>query len=316
MDIPTILAHAVRTGAAPGLVAMATDGRDTLIQHAAGFRHLGEPAPMTLDTVVWIASMTKAITSVAALQLVEQGRVGLRQPLGDVLPRLAHPQVLDGFDAQGQPRLRPARREVTLHDLLTHTSGYVYETWNPEIGRYLKATGRPGIGSGLVAALDQPLAFDPGERWEYGIGVDWAGKLIEALSGQTLGQYFAGHVTGPLGMADTRFGRPLGDEPGADRLATLHHREPGGLRPGRSDRPARPELESGGGGLYSTGPDYLKFLAMLLRGGDGLLRPDTVDLMARNQTGRSPSAALPPSLPRSPTPWSSSPARATGATAS
>ena len=275
------LETAVQSGVAPGLVAMATDGHRTLCERALGVRRLDSPAAMTLDSIFWIASMTKAITSVAAMRLVEQDKVGLHQPLGSVVPKLADPRVLDGFDADGAPRLRPARREVTLHDLLTHTSGYVYETWNPAIGQYVKATGMPGMGSGLIAALDQPLAFEPGERWEYGIGIDWAGKVVEALSGQTLGAYFAEHITGPLGMADTRFGRP-----DSDRLVAIHHRDPaGGLHAGSIDRPAKPELEGGGGGLYSTGPDYLKFLAMLLRGGDGIVRPETVALMTQNQIG-------------------------------
>ena len=273
--------HAVETGQVPGLVAMATDGHDTLYEGSFGVRRLGHPAAMTLDSVFWIASMTKAVTSVACLQLVEQGRIGLFDPLGAVVSKLARPQVLDGFDPDGQPRLRPARRELTLHDLLTHTSGFVYEMWNADIGRYQRATGRPGVASGLNAALEMPLAFDPGQRWEYGIGVDWAGKVVEAVSGQTLGAYFADHITGPLGMADTQFGAPV-----TDRLVTVHHRDgAGALRPGVSGRAGRPELESGGGGLFSTGPDYLRFLAALLRGGGGLLRPDTVALMGRNQIG-------------------------------
>jgi len=279
--IDAALRHAVEAGEAPGLVAMATDGRATLYEGAFGVRSLGDPAPMTLDSVFWIASMTKAITSVACMQLVEQGRVGLLQPLGEVVPKLASPMVLTGFGPGGQPQLRPAQRELTLHDLLTHTSGFVYETWNADIGRYVKATGRPGMATGLNVAIEMPLAFEPGERWEYGIGIDWAGKVVEALSGQTLGAYFAEYITGPLGMTSTQFGAPT-----TPRLVTVHHRGPaGGLRPGSSGRVGRPELESGGGGLYSTGPDYLRFLAMLLQGGGAILRPETVAEMARNQIG-------------------------------
>ncbi len=195
----------------PGVVAMATDGRAPCTRGQPASRQLGGPAPMTLDSIFWIASLTKAVTSVAAMQLVEQGRVGLDQPLGAVVPKLANLQVLEGFGEDGQPILRPARREVTLHDLLTHTSGFVYEMWNAGIGRYVQATGKPGSASGLNVGLEMPLAFDPGERWEYGIGVDWAGKVVEAVSGQTLGAYFAEHITGPLGMADTQFGRPDSD---------------------------------------------------------------------------------------------------------
>ena len=281
MSIDAALLGAVRSGEVPGVAAMATDGARTLYEGAFGVRTLGADAPMTLDTICWIASLTKAVTSVAAMQLVEQGRIGLDQPLGPVVPKLAGLQVLEGFGEDGQPRLRPARRELTLHNLLTHTSGFVYEMWNAGLGRYVRATGRPGTASGSNAGLEMPLAFDPGERWEYGIGLDWAGKVVEAVSGQTLGAYFAERIFRPLGMVDTQFGRP-----DSDRVATIHNRQADGtLRAGSSGRPAKPELESGGGGLYSTAPDYLKFLAMLVRGGDGLLRPETVARMGQNQIG-------------------------------
>jgi methyl acetate hydrolase len=281
VSIDALLQAAVVNGEVPGVVAMATDGRRTLYEGAFGSRVLGGAAAMTLDSIFWVASLTKAITSVAAMQLVEAGRLDLHQPLGPLVPKLADLQVLDGFDDSGQPRLRPARRAVTLHDLLTHTSGFVYEMWNADLGRYVRATGKPGASSGLNAGLDMPLAFDPGERWEYGIGIDWAGKVVEAISGQTLGAYFAEHIFHPLGMTNTRFGRP-----DSDLVVTIHNRQAdGSLRVGSSGRPSTPELESGGGGLFSTAPDYLRFLAMLLRGGDGVLRAETVAAMSRNQIG-------------------------------
>ena len=280
-EIDAILHGAVSSGVMPGVVAMATDGSRTLYEGAFGVRQLGGDAAMTLDSIFWIASLTKAITSVAAMQMVEQGRVGLHQPLGDIVPKLARLQVLDGFGEDGQPRLRPARREVTLHDLLTHTSGFVYEMWNAGLRQYVQVTGKPGAGSGVNASLEMPLGFDPGERWEYGIGIDWAGKVVEALSGQSLGAYFAEHILAPLGMVDTQFGRPE-----SDRVVSMHHRlADGGVTVGSSGRPSKPELESGGGGLFSTAPDYLKFLAMLLRGGDGILRQETVAMIGQNQIG-------------------------------
>ncbi len=280
-DIDSILRDAVGRGVVPGVVAMATNGERTLYEGAFGHRQLGGDAPMTFDSIFWVASLTKAITAVAAMQMVEQGRVGLRQPLGNIVPKLANLQVLEGFGADGQPILRAARRDVTLHDLLTHTSGFVYEMWNPALQRYVQVTGKPGASSGLNAGLEMPLVFDPGERWGYGIGIDWAGKVVEALTGQGLGSYFTAHIFGPLGMVDTQFGRPE-----SDKVVTIHHRLPdGGLKIGSSGRPAKPELESGGGGLYSTAPDYLKFLAMLLRGGDTVLRRETVRMMGENQIG-------------------------------
>ena len=293
-SLASLLHAAAAQGHVPGVVAMATDGQRTLCHGTAGLRQAGGDAPMTEDSIFWIASLTKAITSVAAMQLVEQGRIGLDQPLGPIVPKLADLQVLDGFGADGQPRLRPARRGVTLHDLLTHTSGFVYEMWNAGLQRYVQVTGKPGAGSGRNDGLDMPLAFDPGERWEYGIGIDWVGKVVEAVSGQSLGAYFAEHICGPLGMADTQFGRP--DDA---RVVTIHHRLPdGGLKVGGSGRPAKPELESGGGGLFSTAPDYLRFLAMLLRGGDAILRPDTVALMGRNQIGPLEVTRLPTAMPQ------------------
>ena len=279
--IDTLLRGAVEDGIVPGVVAMATDGTRTLYEGAFGVRALGGDAAMTLDSVFWVASFTKAVTSVAAMQLVEQGRLGLHDPLDAVVPRLAGLQVLEGFGADGQPILRPAKRAVTLHDLLTHTSGFVYDIWNADQGRYLAATGRPAYGTGQLAGLEQPLGFDPGERWEYGIGVDWAGQAVEAVTGVSLGAYIQEHITGPLGMGDTRFGRP-----DSDRVVTMHYRAADGtLKAGRSDRGSGAEYDAGGSGLYSTAPDYLKFLAMLLRGGDGILRPETVRMMGQNQVG-------------------------------
>src|SRR5258706_6268703 len=142
--------------------------------------------------------MTKVVTSTAAMQLVEQGKLSLEQPIGNVLPELAAPQVLEGFDEKGEPKLRPAKRPITLRHLLTHTAGFGYEVWDAALVRYVKATGMPSTATGKIAALRMPLVFDPGERWEYGINVDWAGILVEALSGKSLDVYFRDHIFQPL----------------------------------------------------------------------------------------------------------------------
>src|SRR5262249_17500793 len=142
--------------------------------------------PMSPDTVFRIASMTKAVTGVAAMQCVERGKLSLDQPAGEIMPELAEPQVLEGFDADGKPMLRSARRKITLRTLLTHTAGFVYHIWNPQLFRYVETTNFPTILSGKLAALNAPLAFDPGERWEYGVNIDWAGRMVEAVSGQDL----------------------------------------------------------------------------------------------------------------------------------
>ena len=249
---------------------------------------LAGDAAMSMDTVFRIASMTKAITTVAAMQMVEQEKLALDQPAGEVVPALANPQVLEGFSADGQPMLRPARRPVTLRALLTHTSGFVYDTWNENLNRYAVVAGLPAARTGKLAALNAPLGFDPGERWEYGIGIDWAGRMVEAVSGLNLEQYMQRHILGPLGMRDTTFDpRPEW----GDRLVTVHARAAdGSLRPLETPPPpANREFYPGGGGLYSTAPDYLRFLRMLLGGGtlDGaqVLRPETVALMAQNHMG-------------------------------
>ena len=160
---------------------------------------------MTLNFVFRIASMTKAVTGSAAMQLVEEGRIGLDQPMGDVLPVVKNVKVLEGFDAGGAPRLRDPRGPVTLRHLLTHTSGYGYDIFNPDLARYIEVIGIPSIMSRKNGSLRVPLLFDPGAGWEYGIGIDLAGKVVETVTGQTLEAYFRQHIFEPLGMRDTSF---------------------------------------------------------------------------------------------------------------
>jgi methyl acetate hydrolase len=271
----------------PGVVALATDGERTIYEAAYGKRNLTQPAAMTTDTVFWIASMTKAVTAAAAMQLVEQGRLGLEQEMGGLLPELAKPQVLEGFDEKGAPRLRPAKRPITLRHLLTHTAGFSYDIWSADIGRYMERAGVPGIVSCENKALTTPLRFDPGEAWDYGINIDWVGKAVEKVAGMKLGDWFAKHLTGPLGMKDTAF--RLRPDMRA-RLAAMHARGPdGALSPIPFELPQEPEFQMGGGGLYGTAPDYLRFVRMLMNGGrlDGarVLKPETVALMAQNHIG-------------------------------
>jgi methyl acetate hydrolase len=285
--VDQVLERAVAQGVAAGVVALAADDHGVIYEGAFGKREIGKDADMTLDTVVWIASMTKAVTSVAAMQLVEQDRVGLDEPLSERLPELAGIQVLEGFDQAGAPRLRPPRRPITLRQLLTHTAGFTYDIWNADMGRYQQYAAVPGIIECKNLTLQTPLVFDPGERWEYGINLDWVGKTVERLSGQTLEAYFKEHIFGPLGMNDTGFViRPEQ----RSRLASMHVRQPdGSLVAIPFEIPQEPEFHMGGGGLYGTGPDYLKFERMLL--GDGrlgdvqILRPETVQEMSRNQIG-------------------------------
>ena len=285
--IDQALRQSVDSGKIPGVVAVAATDKGTLYQGAFGKRNIAQGPDMTPDSVFWIASMTKAVTTLAAMQMVEQGKLDLHKPVGDILPELQSPQVLEGFDADGKPRLRPARQPITLHHLLTHTAGFTYDIWDANDGRYEKYAAIPGIITCKDAALTVPLAFDPGERWEYGINIDWAGKMVERVSGQRLEPYFREHIFAPLGMNDTSFDRSPSQ---LERLVSMHARQAdGSLKPMEFAMPEQPEFYMGGGGLYSTGPDYLKFVQVFLHDGSfngaRILRPETVAMMGQNQIG-------------------------------
>jgi CubicO group peptidase (beta-lactamase class C family) len=300
--IDEVLRAATDRGDVPGVVAMAATRDGTCYEGAFGRRALPDGAAMTAGSVFWIASMTKAITSTAAMQLVEQGKLALDRPIADVLPELAAPQVLEGFDAAGEPKLRAAARPITLRHLITHTAGFCYDIWNPQVARYVERKEIPSIFTCQNAALMLPLAFDPGQRWEYGVNIDWIGKAVERVSGQRLGDYFAEHLFGPIGMKDTGF--KLTPERRA-RLVGMHSRgEDGALAPMEFEMPQEPEFEMGGGGLYGTAADYLAFARVFLTEGraeDGrpVLRPETVRLMAENAMGELNVRALPAAPPYS-----------------
>jgi methyl acetate hydrolase len=285
--IDALLKQATDAGDVPGVVAMATAGDATIYEGAFGTRRLGAARPMTLDTVVWIASMTKPVTSAAAMQLVEQGRLQLDEPAARWAPGLAEAQVLESFDAKGAPILRPPKRPITLRHLLTHTSGCGYGLWSPLLARYMELTGIPGTASCENAALRLPLLFDPGERWNYGINIEWVGKAIEGASGLSLGEYLRKNLFDPLGMDSTGFRITSAMR---KRMSRVHERDAVGvLAASDFEVPQEPEFEMGGGGLYSTAPDYLAFMRMILDRGIGkgnrVLKPETVDLISRNHMG-------------------------------
>ncbi|MGP9813234.1 serine hydrolase domain-containing protein [Rhodopseudomonas sp. NSM] len=286
-NIDQSLRQMCERGEIPGVVALAGNSSEVIYQGAFGKRDLSKPQPMTTDSVFWIASMTKAITAAAAMQLVEQGRLSLDEPIGQVLPDLAAPLVLDGFDADGTPKTRPAKTPITLRHLLTHTAGFCYDMWNADMVKYMERHGIPGIIGCQEAALKTPLASDPGTRWEYGINIDFAGKAVEAASGVKLDAYLRDHVFAPLGMTDTGF--RIGDAQ-RQRLVAVHARgEDGSLSPIPFEVAQEPEFHMGGGGLYGTAADYLKFTQMILNKGRGaggqVLKPETVALMSQNHIG-------------------------------
>lgn len=271
----------------PGVVAIAASGNDVLYQGAFGKRDLSKPDAMTLDSVFWIASMTKAVTAAGAMQLVEQGKLSLDAPISEVLPDLAAPQVLEGFDESGEPKLRPASKPITLRHLMTHTAGFAYNIWNGDCAQYLEKTGTPNIFSCQNVALKTPIMSDPGTRWEYGINIDFVGKAVEAASGQRLDAYLRDHMFGPLGMNDTAF--KITDQMRQRLVATHARGEDGSLAPIPFEIEQNPEFHMGGGGLYSTAGDYIKFTQMILNKGRGngnqVLKPETVALMGQNHIG-------------------------------
>ena len=287
MTIDTLLSEAVKSGSIAGATAFVGNQAGVISTHAAGFRDAASGAAMTPDTVFQIASMTKAITSVAAMQLVERGLLSLDAPLSGLLPELANPQVIDGFGDDGTVILRPAACDITLRHLLTHTSGFGYEFMSADMLRARGPAGGPPPGT--KAALISPLLFDPGERWEYGISTDWVGLAVEAASGLRLDAYFQAEVFKPLGMVDTGFF--VTDAMTSRRAALQLRGEDRALSPFPVEIGGGPKAEvlSAGGGLYSTGPDYMRFLRMVLNGGslDGvtILKAATVADMSRNQIG-------------------------------
>jgi methyl acetate hydrolase len=286
-EIDQVLRQKCEAQEIPGVVAVAATGSEIIYQGAFGKRDLSKDDPMTSDSVFWIASMTKAITCAAGMQLVEQGKLSLDEPIGKVLPDLANPQVLEGFDDKGEPKLRAAKKPITLRHLMTHTAGFCYDVWNGDMGKYLEKTGTPNIFSCQNVALKTPIMSDPGTRWEYGINIDFVGKAVEAVSGKRLDAYLRDHMFAPLGMNDTGF--KITDSM-RQRLVGMHARGEGGaLAPMPFELEQNPEFHMGGGGLYSTAGDYVKFMQMILNKGRGngnqVLKPETVALMGQNHIG-------------------------------
>ncbi len=291
MSEPTItqvLEGAVADGAAPGFCAGAVRGDGTvLFEGAVGVRGTESGEPMTPDTVFRIFSMTKAVASVAAAILVEEGRLDIETPVDEVVADFAAVEVLEGFDG-ATPVLRPPATRATVRHLATHTSGLVYELWNAN-QEAMMAAGAPGALTGSVDALKSSykLAFDPGTAWDYGVGIDWLGLVVEAVSGQSLDRFVTERILEPLAMTSSGFERD-GFE---DRLVPLHVFGPDGSISEMPDiaPPPNPEFYGGGHAMFSTAGDYLRFLRMLLNGGElegqRVLAAETLDWVFANQIG-------------------------------
>lgn len=298
--IDRILKAAVDRGAVPGVAAMVVSRDATLYANGFGRRSPQDGADFDPQTVCAIASMTKALTSCAALQLVEQGMLSLDAPAGEILPWLGEVEVLTGFASDGTPQTRPPKTPITLRHLLSHTAGFGYAYWNRELADYEAATGAPSVSTRTLAGYRKPLLFDPGTRWNYGINTDWTGLLMEAAGGARLGTLLTRQLLEPLGMRETAF---TPTEAMQTRLAAIHQRdEAGGLSVSEALRPTEPEVDAGGGGLFSSVADYARFCRMILNDGraeDGtaVLDPDSLAALRRNETGDRPVTALRTQMP-------------------
>lgn len=262
----------------PGVVASVTRSTGTVYEGAAGVRSLNDTAPMTTDSVFAMFSTTKAVTGTTVLQCVEEGLLDLDAPASDYVPEIADLPVIDGFDDTGTPRLRTPETPITTRMLLLHTAGLGYSFFDETYHRLLAEGRYPSVITATRAALNTPLLFDPGTRWNYGSNMDWAGLVVEAIRGKRLGEVMAERVFAPLGMSDTAFGMTRSM---MDRLTEIHQRgDDGMLTPTGLVLPQEPEVDMGGHGLYSTVRDYTRFLRMWLTDGEGengrVLRPETV----------------------------------------
>jgi methyl acetate hydrolase len=284
--IDHVLQDAVESGAVPNVVAMAANEDGPIYEGAAGPRAVGQPDPVTPDTLFRIASMTKMVATTAALQLSEQGELDLDAPVETYRPEFAELQVLEGFDGD-TPRLRAPASKATVRQLITHTSGLGYWFFNEDLVRWEAVTGTPNVMSGDEVIFKAPLVADPGTRYEYGINTDWLGRVVEAASGESLDAYTSEHILAPLGMDHTTW--LMNDEQRANSVPVHLRSEDGSWAATEIDWSQEPDWWAGGHGLHSTPRDYLRFQRMLLGGGtlEGarILKPETVDAAFTNQIG-------------------------------
>ena len=269
----------------PGVVAMVTDRQNNIYEGARGVRNTGASDPMTTDTVCAIFSTTKAIGGTAVMQCVEEGLLDLDAPAKEYAPGIGELKVIEGFDNNGEPILRNPKRDVTTRMLMLHTAGFGYDFFNETYSRLAQEKGQPSVVTASKASIMTPLLFDPGDKWEYGSNIDWAGQVVEGIRGKSLGDVLKERVFEPLGMKDIAFTRT---ESMKSRTATIHARNADGSLTPMNDfaLPDNPEVEMAGHGLYATVPEYMKFIRMWLNDGDGpngrVLQKETVEQAVRN----------------------------------
>ena len=270
-SIRTLLDGAVSQGAVHGIAALVVGRDGPLFHHAAGEADAG--------TLFRNASMTKAVATTGALQLVEQGRLDLDATVESILPEFGTLQRLEGFDGD-TPRLCPPASKATVRQLMTHTAGLGYFFTNEKLMRYLTLTGEPSPLSGHQRSLSVPMVNDPGTLWEYGVNTDWLGLVVEKISGQRLGSYLQQQVYGPLGMKDSSFAPSAGQR--ARLLRVMQRQADGSLSPSPYDLPETSEWDAAGHGSYGTIQDYGRFVQAWLNDGAGVLKPATAQMALRN----------------------------------
>ena len=283
--------RALESSGIPGVVAYAADRNGVLYHGAFGAADIATKRAMTEDAMFRIASMTKPVASLAAMQLIEQKRFVLDDPVEKYLPEFRDLKVFESFDhATGEYRLRPARKSVIVRQLFTHTSGIGYGFVSPIVRDF-----KPRNGETYPVG---PLLFDPGERWHYGTSTDWVGRLVEVASGQTLDAYFREHIFTPLKMVDTHYSIPSDKHA---RMVPTHHRDGDSIVKDATQPPMTLRTTPGSTGLTSTGADYIRFLRMYLNGGelDGvrLASAETIADMSRNHIGALNCSALKTAIP-------------------
>lgn len=283
----------------PGVVAMVTDRERNIYEGAAGVRRVDGNTAMTTDDAFAIFSTTKAITATAVLQLVEEGKLDLDAPAATYAPDIGKLKVIEGFSSAGEPILRDPARQITTKHLLLHTAGFGYDFFSETYNRLAQEEGQPSVITASKAALMTPLQFDPGDKWEYGTNLDWAGQVVEGITGKRLGEVFQSRIFEPLGIENMTF------ELNANlrkRLAGMHARgADGSLTPMEFELPDKPEIHMGGHGLYGTVGDYMKFIRMWLNDGAGahgrVLKPETVAMATKNHLGEKKIGMLPGVIP-------------------
>lgn len=291
-----VCAAAVAQGV-PGVAAMVATPSTIIYEGAAGRRD-DACNIMSTDTVLDIASMTKPIAGLAAMQLVERGTLTLDAPAADYVPEIGALKVLTGWDGD-RPILRNPNQPITLRHLLTHTAGMGYEVWDRDTARYNAIHAIPGIESGDPRALEGALVNDPGEKWLYGTAIDWVSRIVERITGQSFGSYLDDNVLGPLAMRDTGFRISDRMQP---RLAKNYLRgDDDRFSQTERIRPQAPPIETGGAGLYSTAADYIRFAQLFLNDGtlegSRIIHSQTARLMGQNAMGTLRVAGLTSSRP-------------------